>query len=72
MIKNVPGQAEKSSQQVWIRSSDTTKLSPTAVVSDPRQVWGEKADQGFEMQARKSSFQVRMWISRIHLQAQTW
>lgn len=29
-MEGVPGQAEKSSQQVWIRSTDTTKLSPTA------------------------------------------
>lgn len=32
VMRDVPGQAEKSSQQVWIWSSDITKLTPTAVI----------------------------------------
>lgn len=54
-MENVPGEAEKWSQEVWIRCSDTTKLSPTWG-SDPRQVWGEKADEGLEMQAKGVRF----------------
>lgn len=70
VMKHGPGQAEKSSQPVWI-GAVTLPSSVLLAVIPGRSGVRQQAGQGFEMQARKSSFQVRIWISRTHLRAQT-